>query len=414
MYIYDRQISDAQGRGETRPVVIRPSQRYVLSRDWYRDRESLFDPRLPPHVGFGEPAGRERTVSALTNDLTDLVFNSRNPKLKGKRPKKGTKAFKDWLTIRQTEIVTALREPLTKQKVCFKIFKARHPNAPALNTASKADQDKYGPILREIENKEVGPIWADRLARGSVQSRTIFVVSDLEFSRIPPRVRTALGAEMAECFAFVGAKDPSHPMTIIFTEPDRLPRAYNFSDSVVRIVDSGATQALNAAIRSQRSNAFDSIESLGIRVVRDDAMRFTTTPDRLGIGTFYKEVIRAGTRRLAVPQFGAYVELPEVIKEFKASVSGLPDDIGRWDIANKELFGKALGRTMAHEVRHTYIISHANNGLGTDSPQLVNNSTQERFSPEDQKDILRAIKAFEKLQGNATVVNTLSPDNIPF
>ena len=92
-------------------------------------------------------------------------------------------------------------------------------------------------------------------------------------------------------------------------------------------------------------------------------------------------------------------------------------DPRKWPGTAQEMLGRALGRAMAHEARHLYIVGHADTGLGSDSPQFVEGMDSD-FSSQDRRDILDAIRRLESTQGNATVVETFPRDRravgIPF
>lgn len=362
------------------------------------------------------------TVAELANSLTNLVFWARNPKLKGK--KLGNKQKKEavqWTEILQSEIRPAFHHFSTEFKVAQLIFFARHPEVEgSFKELPKEDQEKFNKEFSEIREQEVRPWLKPRIARGKLNSRTIFVVNHGVFKRLPVRVHNQAGAEVADQFAFVGRKQSKAPITVMFLEPDRFPESYNFSDAVVSLINSDATAHVNLAIRQQKSNAVSAIRRLGINATFEES-RTAGVADRLGHAEAGKQVVTAGKRNLAIPLMAAAVDCREVISAVEEETGEkLPKQLHKFSEQQQALLGTSLGRAIAHEARHIYqdppppqdpplpYDPHADAGLGSDEPTLTGTTSRATFSAPDQTDILKSIQKLEKKQGSATMVDTFA------
>jgi len=82
----------------------------------------------------------------------------------------------------------------------------------------------------------------------------------------------------------------------------------------------------------------------------------------------------------------------------------IPKNFKGWTDAQKEMVGRALGRAMAHEVRHLYVHRpvHAADGLGSDGAPLFGRSVI-AFSTADKTNIQSAITTLEGQQGARSV-----------
>ena len=66
--------------------------------------------------------------------------------------------------------------------------------------------------------------------------------------------------------------------------------------------------------------------------------------------------------------------------------------------------GIALGRLVAHEARHQYIVDHFDGGgLGGESADLLGVASTEKLHKDDQKNIVGQLAKFETTQNTATI-----------
>lgn len=371
------------------------------------DAESTQDAQVWQESQVPTPQG-PLSVAQLAGKLTNLVLWARHPKLTGKTLTAGQKEVAEWNRILADEIRPALHNASTAHRIAQLIFFARNPQVQGrFQQLSKADKKKFGDEFVAIRDTEVKPWLQERLLRGRANSRTLFIVEDDVFRRLPIAVRQHLTDEVAAKFAFVGRKEKASPVMVALVGPDRFPEGYNFSDAVVRLTDSSSDAHVGAAIREQTKNARSAIQRLGIRVNPGASGRNAAVPERLGSALSAKQVMTAGARVLAIPLMSAAVDLPSVVAAIEEETGDkLPADMRKYTDAQLKLFGVALGRAVAHEARHLYHAPHAVTGLGSDAP-LVAGSTAD-FSAADQVDILKAIQALEKQQGTAVVVDTFA------
>jgi hypothetical protein len=286
---------------------------------------------------------------------------------------------------------------------------------------------------------------------GRARHRTLYLVDDPVFRKLPDPARDAVGTALNDVFAFAGQTRGQAPIRVIFLDPDRFPESYNFADAVVRVVDGKLTDHLDQAHQRQRDNAQHSIQALGIRVTFEPATPSQSVAERLGSSLVLKTVVPAGRTRLAIPIMVAAVDLSAVSSEFVSyyqdearMIQGgrtlRPTDPGYWNPAQKLLdtatvqgaaklkaapnkpeawdaglqaqFGTALGRSLAHEARHLYFAdadNHAATGLGASDvgDQVVaDRPAYRQFSVDDRKNILAAIGKREKEQRGTTLVAT--------
>lgn len=375
------------------------------------------------------PSGGSITVAKLAGRLTNLVFFARHPDLEGKALKPKTKEAAEWSRILKHEVKPALHNsfdstqnlPAAQWKISQLIFFSRHPDI--LGHFKDQPKDKQQELRKEFEDIKniVQPLLELRIARGKVNSRTIFVVDNTDFRRLPWETRSRAGEEIASQFAFVNG---NAPMTVIFLDPGRFPEELNFSDAVVGVTGPGVpTQVhVSQAEKQQRTNLERAIAALGSRQkVPAPRPRQTLLPDRAGLGLINKFVTDpANGTQVAVPLMTSVVDMNELIDFLNKERipigtdeiptdkrSGLPafgweKQVHKWTAQQRELVGIALGRVMAHEVRHLYIgKGHANDGLGRDKATLFDRDAT--FSAADQPKIKASIATLERKQGTRPV-----------
>ncbi|MBO9623864.1 MAG: hypothetical protein J7500_14240 [Sphingomonas sp.] len=277
--------------------------------------------------------------------------------------------------------------------------------------------------------------------------RTIYVLDAPPFSNLPEAVKTAALDELRALFAFVGGES-GRKITVVALSEANFPQSFAFSDSVVVLIDSSsALQAhLTDSFRLQGQNAEAALrgQDVQFRNPFSSPKREGINMDRAGLAKRDKRII--GGR--AFPFMSAYCSLAEIMSDFVdladsqvdvrkvrqrragplnardfathralletavMTVLDNPGDPAKW-IWRPELFGQLIGRTMAHEVRHTYVgAGHAAAGLGADGAR-VEETKFATFSKADQAAIARAIQAAETQQGRRPVVPT-NPPGQPF
>ena len=127
-----------------------------------------------------------------------------------------------------------------------------------------------------------------------------------------------------------------------------------------------------------------------------------------------------GGTQVAVPLMASAVQVNELIdylnKEYvpgdfrdghSTKKNDIPKDKAMWTVQQKELVGIALGRAMAHEVRHLYVRNpvHAADGLGSESARLFGRDVV-TFSTADKTNIVSAISTLEGQQSTRAVAGS--------
>ncbi|HEU4650760.1 MAG TPA: hypothetical protein VFS49_05040 [Croceibacterium sp.] len=277
--------------------------------------------------------------------------------------------------------------------------------------------------------------------------RTIHVLDAPPFSTLPNPVKVAALDELRALFSFVGGKS-GRKITVALLAEANFPQSFAFSDSVVVLIDSSsALQAhMTDSFRLQGQNAVAALRQQNVPFQNPFASppRAPINMDRAGLGRRDKRV----TGGRAFPFMAAYCSLAEIMSDFVdladsqidvrkvrqrragpldarnfathrslieiavLTVLDNPQDPTQW-LWRPELFGQLIGRTMAHEVRHTYVgAGHAQAGLGADGAR-VEEAKFATFSRADQAAIAAAIQASETQQGQRPVVPT-NPAGQPF
>jgi hypothetical protein len=287
--------------------------------------------------------------------------------------------------------------------------------------------------------------------------RRILVVDDRTFQSLTPIIRTAALKELKRLFDFVGRRLKEKAISLTPLVPSSFPERFDLSDSVVRLIDSDVF-TVQTSIRQQHTYVSARLKALGITL--SSGGRVAGTPDRLGFAMMLKHVAHLPSRAVAVVLMASEVSVPGTAKDFVENSTqdrrtierrrNFGDDLGRmtkyyashqslrdtyelmllnnpetpskWPEPAQQRFGIVLGRTMAHEVRHLYVAdpSHAGAGLGTSSPDALDDRNYGNFSSDDQDDIVKALQTFDRNQTGATVIPTFpkevrsKPDSFPF
>jgi hypothetical protein len=286
--------------------------------------------------------------------------------------------------------------------------------------------------------------------------RTLFIVEDKVFTDLPQSIRTAALDEAKRIFKFI----PN--FQVVTSQQGQFPPALDFTDSVFRVGKDGDDLAafMNVTSNQQWKNILASIKQKGINVKASSLSIHTpSTPERFGVGFMWKEVIPVGNAKLAITETGGLASLEDVQQEVVKFLAhdrekndiqqSMKDgkrkdekkmyashyhggrqeaedlaDLKQYDLLNQSLknwpvdvqkkVGVALGRVLAHEVRHQYVDDpvHAKSGLGADSPAIMDDKNYGDF--DDQPDILNKLRDLERKQQNATVQIETIPKGEPF
>jgi hypothetical protein len=309
--------------------------------------------------------------------------------------------------------------------------------------------DERDHLLKEIMSlnleREVRPVSRGGRAasvRSTPKIRRLFVADTDPLKSLQQDVREAAKAELTRLFNFLGKG-----LTVSLLEPAKYPEKLTFSDGVTAVVSSSAAfrPYLHDALFTQGKNATFYLSHRPTAIAFSNPFSttsFTTTsPDLLGKAITAKQIFKSGRLRFALPFMASVVALDGAMSQYvelvdstidsgnarkrrasrnlaywgtakaleetaKLSVLDNPNDPSKW-LWDRKPFGVALGRMMAHEIRHLYIgPAHAADGLGRDSADLLVSSNSTDFSKVDKKAILNAVLRLEKLQGNAELVAT--------
>jgi hypothetical protein len=286
------------------------------------------------------------------------------------------------------------------------------------------------PLRQEMETPKAGLI------------RTLYVVQNDVWSKLPSAVRANAEQELNGLFAFVGASSTEKPFSVSIVEAAKLPEQFDFSESVVSVIHGDAAKYVKEAFARQdaqirRFMAGQNLQKPAAPAAGKDPLG----PEKIGFGGGSRAVRTDQGRTFALPVMAGAVNIDEVIASFLENLDSLlqdqmaalpskANDPTKWPATVKRgssswqplvMLGQALGRAIAHEARHEYLGSgHAETGLGEDAPYLTGEKTTAQFSKADQKAILERIRTLEAMQGTATVVPTFpqsmrqKPEDFPF
>jgi len=358
------------------------------------------------------------TVVDLAGRLADRVFLARNPGQRGKTLSLGSRKAAERQRILDAEIWPLLRRDSAERTVSQLIFFARHPDVRGrFQQLPKNRQQALSNEFGSIRTAEVQPIFAIPIARGRVKSRTIFIADADIFRSLPALTRTVAGDELAATFAFIGVAEPNAPIRVILLDPNLYPESFNFSDAVVAVTSTIPSAYIDLGFHQQTKNINRTIRRLGGRLSLDENTRVTTIPDRMGMSMMRKFVQNVpGLGNRAIVQMVSAVGLRDMVKflndeQISRKEDKLAADPKKWTPAQQRLVGIAVGRAMAHEVRHQYVTSpvHATLGLGSASAPLF--GTSPGFSAADRSSILTNIQQLESQQGTAAVLPTYNADD---
>jgi hypothetical protein len=273
-------------------------------------------------------------------------------------------------------------------------------------------------------------------------NRTLHVVQNDVWTKLPAAVRASAEQELNGLFAFVGASSTEKPFSINIVDPAKLAEQFDFSESVVSVIHGDAAKYVKGAFARQDAQIRRFLAAQNVQVPAAPAAgNDPLDPEKIGFGGGSRTVRTDQGRTFALPVMAGAVNIDEVIDSFlenldsllQDQMAALPSkgkDPTKWPATVKKgssswqplvMLGQALGRAIAHEARHEYLGSgHAESGLGEDAPYLTGEKTTAQFSKDDQKAILERIRKLEATQGTATVVPTFpqsmrqKPEDFPF
>ncbi len=299
----------------------------------------------------------------------------------------------------------------------------------------------FGPdagVFRQPKDKTPGKTATVKATAPTVLkglNRTLYVVQNDVWNDSPEKVRTSAVKELERLFAFVGKVKGEKPFTIKVMSAQQLPEQFDFSESVVSVIDGDPKGYVDQAFDLQKSQIKKWLEQQKVQVHAEKDRDFDPgKPETLGRGGASKTILKDKKQVYAMPVMAGAVSLPEILEAFFDNIDDLlekqflrlgidkknpkkwPSKISTkdgkmsWDAL--EMLGIAVGRAIAHEGRHEYIGGgHAEAGLGADSPIILGEKNSENFSEKDQKEFLKKVQDLEKQQGKATIVPTFPQEN---
>jgi len=289
-------------------------------------------------------------------------------------------------------------------------------------------------------------------------ANTLYIVEDDFYTNLPTVVRATTLAETTKLMTFL----PGFKVSVI--PPPKFPTKYDFTDSVVRVVNNDAAVSAfsNNSMRQQGTNLVQSAKNNGVKLDAPASKHNAGAPDGGGTGFQMKVVLEAGSNKLLFVLTGGAASL-EFAKEavveqltdgrteseirtkqrtliegrpgrpgmgkakYDASNQGKADakhleahkmaakPIGDWPSAQQISVATALARIIAHEARHQYVAAHySGGGLGAGEAAFWGDKNFEQFDEGDQKEIQVAIKGFAEAQKTATIHLETNPTKQPF
>lgn len=278
-------------------------------------------------------------------------------------------------------------------------------------------------------------------------ARTLFIIEDSTTKDLGTTILGKMLDEVKSIFSFASR------FTVTMTLPANLPEKIDFTDSIVKVVakDADVTSTQNQAQQQQLRSIEAAIKNRKLNVKMADFKRNAANPERGGVGWQAKQIIAVGGKKVAFVQTGGIASLEtavtdaltflapdrrtledakdnrdeklrrarrsegkeqeEKIKEANAGFEkakkhwALQDTAPKnWPANYQATLGLILGRLVAHEARHQYVVAHFDQGgLGGESAELAGVASSEKFHPDDQKALVGQLAKFETLQKTATL-----------
>lgn len=285
-------------------------------------------------------------------------------------------------------------------------------------------------------------------------AKTLFILDDAVARGLGQTIIDAMKKELAVIFSF----DSS--FKIAMTAPDKIPALIDFTDSIVKVVatEDDVTIMQNRSTGQQIRSLEVQIQQRKLSIKLAEFKRSPATPERGGVGWHNKEVLasaalcqtggiasletvvetvltqfapngwtleEAVARADAIKRKAAVAHPTEQKKMVEDAEAALKKSVAHWKLqgaapntwpANLQVAaGQVLGRIIAHEARHQYVVDHfKDGGLGGESPELYGLASSETFLPDDRKLIAGALREWHRKQGTATIRLELFPRGQPF
>ena len=290
-------------------------------------------------------------------------------------------------------------------------------------------------------------------------AKTLYVIDNPVMKGFSQPMLDALKKEITDIFKFA-------PLKITWVASNGLPEKIDFTDSVVMVVphDDDVESTKGDAEQQQVRSINDQIQKSPYngRIRLAAVTRAPAKPDQGGVGWQNKQVLPAGSNKVALCQTGGIASCqtpketilaffaPDKLtldeakdrrlnrRKFAAVAEGgnqkrIEDDADAeyakseqhwklrttlftsWPKNIQEAFGQALARLMAHEVRHQYIVEHHDpGGLGGEAAEIYGVARSERFLPDDEKNISAKLVVLEADQKTSTDQIKTFPNNQAF
>ena len=289
-------------------------------------------------------------------------------------------------------------------------------------------------------------------------ARTLFIIEDATLKSLGDAIAAKMVDEVKGIFSF------APKFTVITAAPDAIPEKVDFTDSIVKAVatDGDVTAAQNQAEQQELRSIEFAIKQNKLNIKMPSFKRSSAKPERGGVAWRTKEVFASGGHKVALVMTGgvASIEtaasdallflapnhwtLEEAEDRRNAKLSKARLDHGKdredriaeanasfekskkhwalqgtapksWPQNLQATVGIALGRLVAHEARHQYIVEHFDDGgLGGDGAELLGVASTEKFHKDDQKNLIGQLAKLEAAQKTATVHLETFPEGQAF
>jgi hypothetical protein len=278
-------------------------------------------------------------------------------------------------------------------------------------------------------------------------ARTLFIVDDATLKSLGSAIVAKMKDEVKNVFSF------APKFTVLMATPDNIPEKIDFTDSVVKVVatEDDVTAMQNQAEQQELRSIEFAIKNNNLNIKMAAFKRSSAKPERGGVAWQSKDVLSSGGQKVALVQTGGIAAVETAATETltflapdkltlkeaedkrdgklnKAKLAHGKDQEDKitetntsfekskkhwalqgtapknWPQNLQETLGVTLGRLVAHEARHQYIVDHFDDGgLGGESAELLGVASSEKFHKDDQKNIAGKLAKFETIQKTATI-----------
>ena len=278
-------------------------------------------------------------------------------------------------------------------------------------------------------------------------ARTLFIIDDATLKSLGSAIVAKMMDEVKSIFSF------APKFTVLMTAQDKIPEKIDFTDSIVKVVatEADVTAMQNQAEQQELRSIEFAIKNNNLNIKMASFKRSSAKPERGGVSWQAKEVLAVGGQKVALVQTGGIASVETAatdtltflapnnwtLKEAeekrdgklnKAKLAHGKDQEDKITEANtsfekskkhwalqgtapkswppnyQDTMGIALGRLVAHEARHQYIVDHFDDGgLGGEDAELLGVASSEKFHKDDQKNIVGQLAKFDSIQKTATI-----------